>query len=292
MPLTMNKPKPAHCHIDESLLVENDLQYDLFMEVGLEQFSVCVVDVNSRFTMALEQYHFQKVNTNASLVNKLEEVFNSDDLFKRIYRKVHCSIINQKSTLVPSPVFEKEKEAMLLGLNSALDTEDVIMSERLKQMEAVNIYAMDSGLRQTIRRQFPLVEFHHYSTALLENILFENKKKGENMVVVNIHVSNFEIVLVNQKSLIFYNTFHYTSAEDVVYYLLFVFEQFNINAEIIKVSITGELDKNSTIYALLYKYVREISFGQKPASLKYCSKLETLPKHFFYSLYSLQLCVL
>jgi hypothetical protein len=119
----------------------------------------------------------------------------------------------------------------------------------------------------------------------------ENKKNSETNVNVNIHISYFEIIITNQKSLLFYNTFHYTSAEDVVYYLLFVFEQFNLNPESIKVKITGELDKNSTIYSLLFKYIRELSFGQKPASLKYCSKLDTLPKHFFYSLYSLQLCV-
>ena len=291
MTLTLSKPKPAHWLVDESLLAENDLQYDLFLEVGFEQFSVCVVEVNSKFSSALVQYHLQKVNSWVSLVEKLEEVFNGEDLFKRKYRKVHCSVINQKSTLVPSAVFEKEKEALLLGLNVSLEVEDLIYSERLKQMDAVNVFAISAVLKLGIQKQFPLVEFHHYSTALLENILLENKKNSDNNVVVNVHVSYFEIVLVNQKNLIFYNTFHYTCAEDVVYYLLFVFEQFNINAETIKVTITGELDRNSTIYSLLYKYVRELSFGQKPSSLKYCSKLETLPKHFFYSLYSLQLCV-
>ncbi len=287
----MTKQKPAHSLIDESLFAENNLQYDLFLEAGYEQFSICVVEVNGKYTVALEQYHFQKVNSTTSLVNRITEIFAADDLFKRKFRKVHCAIINQQSTLVPAPVFEKGKERLLLGLNVSLEEDDLIFSERLKQTDAMNVFSIPLALKSCIQRQFSLVEYHHYSTALLDNILLENKKSSETSVNINIHISYFEIIITNQKSLLFYNTFHYTSAEDVVYYLLFVFEQFNLNPESIKVKITGELDKNSTIYTLLYKYVRELSFGRKPTSLKYCSKLDTLPKHFFYSLYSLQLCV-
>src|SRR5271165_625411 len=107
MSLTITKPKPAHSLIDESLLAENDVQYDLFLEAGMEQFSICVVEVNGKYSVALEHYHFQKVNSVAALADKLSEIFGADDLFKRKYRKVHCAIINQKSTLVPAPVFEK-----------------------------------------------------------------------------------------------------------------------------------------------------------------------------------------
>ncbi len=291
MTLTMNKSKPAHSLIDESLLVGNELPYDLFLEVGMEQFSICVVEVDGKFSSALVQYHFQKVNSVAALIEKIQSVFESENLFKKKYRKVHCAIINQTSTLVPAPVFEKEKERLLLGLNCSLETDDVLFSERLKQTDAVNVFAIPLELKNCIQRQFPLVEFHHYSTALLENSLLENKKNSETNVVLNIHVSYFEIIIANQKSLVFYNTFRYTTAEDLVYYLLFVLEQFNLNPETVKIKITGELDKNSTIYSLLYKYIRELSFGQKPSSLKYGSKLDSLPKHFFYSLYSLQLCV-
>src|ERR1019366_8028512 len=67
MSLTITKPKPAHSMIDESLLAENDLQYDLFLEVGYDQFAICVVEVNGKYSVALEQYHFQKVNTAAAL---------------------------------------------------------------------------------------------------------------------------------------------------------------------------------------------------------------------------------
>ncbi|MEI6817146.1 MAG: DUF3822 family protein [Bacteroidota bacterium] len=291
MTLTINKPKPAISHIDESISLESSAQYDLYLELGFDGITICVVDVNTGFSSALVHYQFQKISSLAALCDKSESIFTTNDIFKINFRKVYCSIINQKSTLVPVPVFEKGKEALLLGLNCSLDDDDLILINRFKQMDAVNIFAIPKPMRKVIQSHFPLAEFHHYSTALIENTLLENKMDQDKNVVLNIHPSHFEILIISQKTLLFYNTFNYSSAEDVLYYLLFVFEQFNISTDTIKVKVTGELDKHSSIYSLLYKYVRNINFGHRPASLKYCSKLESLPKHFYYSIYSLQLCV-
>ena len=291
MTITINKPRASISLIDESLFSEGGHQADLFLEVGLDAVTFCLVDVNTQFTGALIQYQFQKVLNYATLLEKLEDVFADADLLKRKFRKVHCSVVNQKSTLVPVPVFERGKEYLLLGLNCSLNGDDLVYSDKLKQVDALNIFAVPSDLKRFIVAQFPLAEFHHYSTSLLEGIMLDTKKTGDKRVVLNVHASYFEIVIAEQKSLLFYNTFRYQSAEDVVYYLLFVFEQFNINSENIRLTITGELDKQSAIYALLYKYVRNISFGERPATLKYAAKLDTIPKHFFFSIYSLQLCV-
>ena len=100
------------------------------------------------------------------------------------------------------------------------------------------------------------------------------------------HSERFEVLVINSGKLTFYNTFAYQTAEDFIYYLLFVFEQLKLNPETANVELLGELEKSSAVYQLLYKYIRNIKFGARPDAFDYSFKITSLPKQYYYSLFS------
>jgi len=77
---------------------------------------------------------------------------------------------------------------------------------------------------------------------------------------VNISHSIFDIVVIEDAKLLFYNIFEYQTKEDFIYYVLFTLEQLELNPEETIISLLGDIDKESSLFKVLYTYVRNICF--------------------------------
>ena len=78
-----------------------------------------------------------------------------------------------------------------------------------------------------------------------------------------------QVIAIKNQKLVLYNSFDYQSSEDFIYYLLFVLDQLEINNETASINLTGEIKKDALIYSMLYKYIQNLSFGERPENLKF-----------------------
>jgi hypothetical protein len=72
--------------------------------------------------------------------------------------------------------------------------------------------------------------------------------------------------------------------EDIAYYLIFVFEQLNLNPEEITLVLMGSVDRYSPVYDLLFRYIRNIDFAARNDSISYSYIFNEVPDHFYFSL--------
>ncbi|MDQ3046168.1 MAG: DUF3822 family protein, partial [Bacteroidota bacterium] len=124
------------------------------------------------------------------------------------------------------------------------------------------------------------------STPLIESLLRQNKNQQAKKLIIHVQPSHFEILVIEGKKLLFYNTFNHHTSEDLLYYLLFVCEQLQINPEKISLTVLGELEKNTGLYLLLQKYIRNISLGERSDTADFSYQLQTLPKHSYFTLFN------
>jgi len=101
---------------------------------------------------------------------------------------------------------------------------------------------------------------------------------------VHVQGNQFEIVVVENKKLILYNSFEYQTKEDLVYYILFVAEQLKQNPEDFDLELYGEIEPYSEIYALIYKYVRNVYFGKRLEKHQYSHEMDGVNEHDFFAL--------
>ena len=93
----------------------------------------------------------------------------------------------------------------------------------------------------------------------------------------NISFRNFEIIIVENNKLRFYNRFEYNTKEDFIYYLLFTAEQLQLNPEEFPAILMGTVDEKDDLFKIAYKYVRHVSVLPKEAMLY---NNDTGSKHF------------
>ncbi len=211
---------------------------------------------------------------------------------------ISLSIANSKFSLIPTPLFDDSSKQSLLGFNHIIDEDEKIHSDKLKNTETRNVFTISRKLEAEIRKEFPTALIIHCATALIDGILFQNKnhflenpKKNTEMVFANFYHTFFEVVIFKAGQLVYNNAFQYKSAEDIAYYILFIYEQLHLNPEEIELIVSGEIEKIAEEHSLLYNYIRHITFASLPDAFKYSYKFDDIQKHTYFSLLNQYLCV-
>ncbi len=272
--------------IDEAFDSEQTRGFKLHIQLGIDGAVLTVNEKKTNKYIAFERYNFQQTYTFDDVCMLLDEIIQKSPLVKHVYHAVDCVVVNNLSTLVPKAVFEEEKIQTYLKFNVALAGDEYIVSDELRVLDAKNIFALPQCLKTKLDQLFPTINYHHFSSVLIDSLLRQHKNQGVKKLFVHIQPSHFQIIVLEGKSLLFYNTFNHHTAEDFIYYLLFVCEQLHLNPEKTELVLLGEVDKNSAIYAIAHKYIRNLSFGERSDAADFSYQLQNLPKHSYFTLFN------
>lgn len=286
----MSNQKPHISLFDKSYSATKSLNYQLYIEVSNNALKYTVLDMQTNTFIGFEEYRFTSIYSDYALVNPLKEIISSNVLFKNEFKKIQVAFINNRSTLIPNAIFKADKLKSFHQFNFSIQEEDIFFSDQLINLSAYNVYSIPDYIA-AIFNNLKNVQYKHFSSALIEAALIETKS-NKALSAINVHIlpSSFQVTVIKNQKLELYNSFNYQSSEDFIYYLLFVLDQLNINNEEATLTLTGEVEKNSVIYTMLYKYIKTLNFGARPENLKFSYIFEETPKHFNYSLFNQFLC--
>lgn len=272
--------------IDEAFVGQNTRNFKLTIQIGIDGVLISVNEKTHNKYIAFERYSFQQVYRFEDVCALMDELNQQSVLIKHAYSAVDCLVVNNLSTLVPKAVFEEDRKKTYLKFNTALEGDELIMTDELKTLDAKNIFALPFCLKGKLDYLFANIHYHHFSSVLIDALLRQHKNQITKKVIVHIQPSHFQVVVLEGKNLLFYNTFNHHSAEDFIYYLLFVCEQLHLNPEKIELQLLGEIEKNSAIHLITQKYIRNVQFGERADQADYSYQLQTLPKHSYFTLFN------
>jgi len=289
MTTTTRKLSPSLSLTDETADLRKTDDHSLHMLGGSGSFAFAVINQSQNKYVALESYNLQNIYSPEILTQTLEQIIKDHPLLKNKYSTVSFAYDDHRSTLVPEALFDADNLKTYIDFNHTVGTDDLILSDSLKNTEARNVFLFPSSLREMLQKYHPRIKLRHHSSALLESMAVLYKNESKPKLVLHISLTHFEIIFFEGKHLRFYNTFRHQTSEDFIYYLLFVCEQLKLNPETLELVLIGEVEKNSTLYSMLYKYVRNVRFGERPEAFTYCHPMNTIPRHFYCNLFSQQL---
>jgi len=138
-------------------------------------------------------------------------------------------------------------------------------------------------------QHFPGIQFYNHNHVLLNGIL--SKSVSEKIkITVFIHPDYFDIAVTEAHKLLLLNSFKYKTDADITYYILLVFEQFNLNGEINELYMCGNMDRNSRLIGNLLKYIKHIKLDHLPEDYTYSYTFNKIPQHLFSNLFRLVNC--
>ncbi len=286
----MSEYTPHISLIDKSFSESNSNQYFLFLQLGKSGLTYTVFNPQNAQFLVLEQFLFNEVYSDYSITNHLKTILENSTILKLNFNKFQVAYINQRATLIPNAIFNNEEIKKYHAFNFSILEEDCFFYNKLLNADCMNIFSIPDYITNSFR-SIANISFHHFSSAIIEASLINSKTVNTDIVIdVNVLPSSFQITVIKNQKLEFYNSFTYQTSEDFIYYLLFVFNQLQIKPEESVINLSGEVEKNSAIYEMLFKYIKQINFSSLPKNLKYSYTFSDIPTHYYHSLFNQYLC--
>ena len=88
-------------------------------------------------------------------------------------------------------------------------------------------------------------------------------KHSTDGVLCNIHQNAFDIVLWKNGKIQLVNVYTMNTQEDVVYFLQLAMQQYELNPNVDKLFVSGEVIQQSLLFTTLSKFFRNIDFANR-----------------------------
>ncbi|MCF6167308.1 DUF3822 family protein [Lutibacter sp.] len=249
--------KITNNNVDLKNLQENHLS----IQLSLDGFSFCIYNKIQEEIGAFVVYEFDDTSISPyKHLALIEELFEQETLLQEKFHTVSVTHHNNLVTQVPQPFFDKNKLASYLQYTIKVLENDFITYDKISNSEIVNVYIPFVNVNNFLLDKYGSFIYKHASTILIEKLLNVYKHTEEVIFFINVTKTNFDTVVFKNKKLELFNSFHFKTKEDFIYYVLFITEQLNLNPEEFKLVLLGDIEKNADIYNILYQYIRNISF--------------------------------
>jgi hypothetical protein len=253
---------------------EKDLQnYDLTFEMGDKTFGYSIRDVEKNKFIAIGFFR-----------NHLADVANSLSWLSGPFHDVKGIIGNSRFTLIPEALFVETGKESYFNFLHERESGEAVFSDRIEHLGIYTVYGISGHCRKDLERVFPKAALYHISGVLIGNIWRNVKNMTGRKVFLNLREGQFDLLVFEGNQLKYCNAFHFHTPEDIAYYVIFVFEQLNLNPEETGLALLGNVERFSPVFDLLFRYIRNIEFVTRNEGSGYSYLFNDVPGHFYYTL--------
>lgn len=239
--------------------IEYTSKRKLSIQFSLDGFSFCISNAEDSI-VHFSSYSFDdETTTPESLVQHIEEIFKTDTDLHYDFDSVTVIHENHLNSLVPNRYFKQDALKSYLNYNIKTISTDYITHDDLDELHMKNVYVPYVNVNNFLFQNFGEFEFKHHASVLIEKLVHQSKKDTTHFYV-NVTKSALDIVVIQDQSLQYFNSFEYHTKEDFIYYILFTFEQLQLDPNEQMVQLTGAIEKPSDLYEIAYKYIRHVDF--------------------------------
>lgn len=268
-------------------------QYSLYFLLGKQHFKFCVLDTRANTCLLLEDYLIGNQNIPDETVNTLRVLFESHHLLNAgFWNSVKLAFLNPKSVLIPSQMFDKDTLPGYLKMNCELGSDDGLYYFKHNTGKMVNVFAADKKIVSWFKQQYPNLNIHllHYSSALIEAVPRQNDASRQKSMSLFINIDSMEVLVHKNDRLLYCNQFSYQSPEELLKYVMVVMDQLGLDPNVSKVQLWGNVNTQSEYFKILYRYIRNISFGKRPSVIKFSFEFDEIDEHQYFDLFGLYYC--
>ena len=275
--------------LDETFDINKTGSLHLSIQASLDGFLFSVLEPFSLKYLVLKRYQFEQVASSDMLLEQIQEILQQDPLLQQTYHGVSCIQVDNRSTLLPAGLFDKSQLKSYFEFNHMLNDLDELRYNFLKQIDAYLVFPMYHEIANLYLKYWVNAVFYHQATPFISEVVHTGSLAGK---AAHIHFStgHFDIAVTNGQQLLFHNNFMYRSDEDLLYFILFVFDKLELDQGSTPLFLSGELDKFSDRPSTLKRYFRNLKFRSAPTEFQYPHVFEKIQEHICLGLFKVYHC--
>ena len=243
---------------------------ELSIQLSLDGFSFCIVSEPDKKLRAIRSYTFKDVVLQEDLISEAAKILERDELLRLPHNRAKIIVYNRKSTLVPVEFCKEEYLKRILQFNHPIDDLDEIHSRSVQDCNSYMVFVVPTYIASLFSDKFKNCKFYNQAVPFLNQVL--KKHENETAIYLQLNHDFFDVAVVVEGELKLYNSFLYVSDTDLIYYILYVCKQVQLNPAFIRLFYMGEKSAEKKIVKAITHYLPNAK-----AAFPNCERLETMP---------------
>jgi hypothetical protein len=213
-----------------------------------------------------QNFFFREVEFDRTIpyITSLKELFFANDCLVWTYKHTNILCVFQQFTLAPDCYITDKQKAQYLSFNFSSAVKRCL-SNHLDEEKAEVIFGLEEEVYEFCVRSLVNPVFTHHITSQL--IMLGKQCQGDkfNHMFVVIHRTIVDIICFSETRLLFANSYDYEQLNDLLYYILYVWQQTGMNQLSDQLSLAGELALCTRTTQSLHTYIQHIGRIEIPA---------------------------
>lgn len=239
--------------------------YSLSIQLGLNGFSFCIATTEGKIITKEHYSNEDDVFSEQELFTSVENAFQNKPELQAKFNHVEVIYHNDLFTLVPNELFDANNKSTYLNYSVKTLITDYIAHDHIENTDIVTVFIPYININNFLIDQLGEFNYQHTSRLLIKHALEQSNNELNKKVYTFVSNGIFEVIITRGSKLLLFNSFAYSSNEDMLYYLLFCMEQLSLSPNEIEVVLLSTIDNE--LYNLIYTYVRNVRKSDKDSQL-------------------------
>ncbi len=270
----------------DSFVVTKTSTYHLTIMLNDNGYSYCIIDSVRKNCVGIKNVNFNNIVSKEDYYKSIEKHIEGDVFLSKSYKNIDFIYTSERSTLVPEKLFDKKRLKEHFCFLEQLNDYEELHFNKLKRINAVNIFSIPSYITTLMVNKFPELKFYHQATNFIDNSLLKSLEVGP-MIGIMLSKNFFDLSYCQSGKLILYNNFEIKTESDFVYHVVNVMQQLQVKNNI-PVYLAGNFEKKSNIYQLISKYVKNLKVVKITDNSECKYSFKEIPEHFLTNLLNIQ----
>ncbi len=264
--------------------------YQLSLQFGPRTFAYAILDTIRMKYIAFKSIWFDTRLKSENQSERLGQLLHSEPSLMRNYKSVRLMVQNPGAILIPAELFDPDHLEDYFSSSTAPAGNEKAISTPLRSFKAFLLFYIREDIRLQALALLNEVNITHQSAPMIESALQTSGTFGSaNQLHANIIDGSADLLLVKSGQPILYNSFPLRSNEDLIYYILRIYNQFDLSQEETPLIISGWPDLYSGAMNTLKDYIRTVRFKEFEKSYLYSPKFDNVCQHAYANLINLAL---
>jgi hypothetical protein len=272
---------------DETIDINSTEKYELAVQVSASNIAFCILDsIRNKYILLRS---FEADDDNDYTVSNIAEIVRNDDFLNCKYKKATIVAATEKSTLVPAQLYDPAKKDEYFSLNHSRENNTVILANKITAPESYTVFEVSKFVLDTVTSRHPNITPVHHLKPLLNHINRAEKSSKNDYIHLHIEKVFFNLIILNSDNLKFCNSFNYRNINDILYYVMNVLKNLEINRET-TIHLSGLVEKYDDLTSVFSGYVRELKFSQPSGNFTFSYAFNEPVLHRYINLFNLPNC--
>jgi hypothetical protein len=263
--------------IDETFNSLNAEHYYVTLQILPESISFSVLDSVRKKYILLKNLPLEDEKL---IPQELSKLFESEELFQSKIGNLRTIIFTEKTTIVPTAFSSKDNTSKLLSFNFGENVNQDFQSCKTP-FEATLAYSIPNEIVDFLSNKNCTCVYPLALTLLSEAFKISKLKDNQQVVIINFLNYFAQVAIVIDGKLMLFNIFPYKAIEDLSYFIVYLYDLFNLDKEKVTLSVSGITEKNDKRITHIQQFIKEVQFSKTNSQYIYSYRFNEIPQHHF-----------